>query len=86
MASVYTDGAAVTGFIGRIVSVDAMPGGMTVIKATAPLSEVMTYNNQLRSVTSGQGSFIMEFSHYDVVPPMAAQKILAAYKPKEEPE
>jgi elongation factor G len=66
--------------------VDTLAGGMSVIRAVAPLAEVMTYNNQLRSVTSGQGSFLMEFSHYDVMPPQAQAKIIAAYKPKEEPE
>jgi elongation factor G len=71
---------------GRINAVDTLAGGMSMIKAVAPLAEVMTYNNQLRSVTSGQGSFLMEFSHYDVVPPQVQAKIIAAYKPKEEPE
>jgi elongation factor G len=71
---------------GRINGVDTLAGGTTLIRAVAPLAEVMTYNNQLRSVTSGQGSFIMEFSHYDVVPPQVQAKIVAAYKPKEEPE
>jgi elongation factor G len=71
---------------GRINGVDTLPGGMSLIRAVAPLAEVMTYNNQLRSVTSGMGSFVMEFSHYDVVPPQAAAKIVAAYKPKEEAE
>jgi elongation factor G len=71
---------------GRINGVDTLPGAMSLIRAVAPLAEVMTYNNQLRSVTSGQGSFVMEFSHYDVVPPQAQAKIVAAYKPKEEPE
>ena len=71
---------------GRINGVDTLPGGMTLIRAVAPLAEVMTYNNQLRSVTSGQGSFVMEFSHYDVVPPQVQAKIVADYKPKEEPE
>ena len=71
---------------GRINGVDTLPGGMSAIRAVAPLAEVMTYNNQLRSVTSGQGSFVMEFSHYDVVPPNVQAKIVSAYKPKEEPE
>jgi len=71
---------------GRINGVDTLPGAISLIRAVAPLAEVMTYNNQLRSVTSGQGSFIMEFSHYDVVPPPVQQKIVAAYKPKDEPE
>jgi elongation factor G len=71
---------------GRINGVDTLPGSMSLIRAVAPLAEVMTYNNQLRSVTSGQGSFVMEFSHYDVVPPNVQSKIVAAYKPKDEPE
>jgi elongation factor G len=71
---------------GRINAVDTLTGGMSMIRAVAPLAEVMTYNNQLRSATSGQGSFVMEFSHYDVVPPQVQAKIVAAYKPKEEPE
>ena len=71
---------------GRINGVETLPGGMSAIRAVAPLAEVMTYNNQLRSVTSGQGSFVMEFSHYDVVPPHVQSKIVAAYKPKDEPE
>ncbi len=71
---------------GRIIGVDTLPGGMSFVRAVAPLAEVMSYNNQLRSVTSGQGSFVMEFSHYDVVPPHVQAKIVAAYKPKEEVE
>jgi elongation factor G len=71
---------------GRINGVDTQSGGVSLIRAVAPLAEVMTYNNQLRSVTSGQGSFVMEFSHYDVVPPQVQAKIVAAYKPKDEAE
>ncbi len=71
---------------GRVIGVDSLPGGMAVIRAQAPLAELGTYNGQLRSVTSGQGSFIMELSHYDLVPPQVQAKIVAAYKPKEEVE
>ncbi len=66
---------------GRVTGVDTLAGGMALIRAIAPLAEVMTYNNQLRSVTSGQGSFVMEFSHYDVVPPNVQAKIVGSYKP-----
>ncbi len=69
---------------GRVIGVDALPGGMAVIRAQAPLSELASYNGQLRSVTSGQGSFVMTMSHYDVVPPQVQAKIAGAYKPKEE--
>lgn len=69
---------------GRIQGQDFLPGGMAVVKAQAPLSEVMQYQSQLKSVTGGQGSFVMEFSHYEPVPPHVQQQIVAQYKPKEE--
>jgi elongation factor G len=71
---------------GRIQGQDFLPGGMAVVKAQAPLSEVMQYQSQLKSVTGGQGSFVMEFSHYEPVPPQVQQQIVSQYKPKEEKE
>ncbi|HAU36901.1 MAG TPA: elongation factor G [Phycisphaerales bacterium] len=70
---------------GRILGQDMLPGGIIVIKAQAPLAEVMQYNSQLRSVTGGQGSYAMEFSHYEPVPGNVQQQIVAAAaKAKEE--
>jgi elongation factor G len=71
---------------GRIQGTDVMAGGMAQIKAMAPLSEVMQYQSQLKSVTGGQGSFAMELSHYEAVPPFVQQQIAAQYKPKAEEE
>jgi len=71
---------------GRVIGVDTLPGGMALVRASAPLSELASYNGQLRSVTGGQGSFLMEFSHYDLVPPQVQAKIVAQYKPKVEEE
>src|SRR5204863_5065156 len=71
---------------GRIQGTDILPGGMAMVKAQAPLSEVMQYQSQLKSVTGGQGSFAMELSHYDPVPPQVQQQIAALYKPKAEEE
>src|SRR5207248_4342078 len=71
---------------GRIQGQDFLPGGVAVVKAQAPLSEVMQYQSQLKSVTGGQGSFAMEFSHYEAVPPQVQQQIVAQYKPKVEEE
>ena len=71
---------------GRIQGQDFLPGGMAVVKAQAPLAEVMQYQSQLKSVTGGQGSFAMEFSHYEPVPPQVQQMIVAQYKPKAEEE
>ncbi len=68
---------------GRIQGTDMLGGDQSVITAVVPLSEVNHYQNQLKSVTGGQGSFTMEFSHYDVVPPQAQQQIVAQYQPKD---
>jgi elongation factor G len=81
---------AVTGDLsskrGRIQATDVMPGGVAQVSALAPLSEVMQYQSQLKSVTGGQGSFVMELSHYEPVPPQVQQQIASAYKPKAEEE
>ena len=70
---------------GRILGQDVLPGNIAVIRALAPLAEVVTYNNQLRSVTGGQGSYTMELANYDPVPGNIQQQIIAsASKPKNE--
>jgi elongation factor G len=69
---------------GRMEGMDGAPGGYQVIRAKAPLAEVMTYARALSSMTGGQGSFSLEFSHYEMVPPNEQQKIVAAAKKVEE--
>lgn len=71
---------------GRVEGMDGAPGGFQVIRAKAPLSEMMTYARSLSSMTGGQGSFTLEFSHYDVVPPNEQQKIVAAAQMHKEEE
>jgi elongation factor G len=71
---------------GRIQGTDILPGGMAQIKAMVPLSEVMQYQSQLKSVTGGQGSFVMELSHYEPAPPQVQQQVIGQYKPKAEEE
>jgi elongation factor G len=52
------------------------PKGQNIsIIAKVPLSEMFGYTTQLRSMTSGQGSAMMEFDHYDVVPSNVAEAI-----------
>lgn len=63
---------------GRMEGMDTLPGGFTVIKARAPLAELMTYARALSSMTGGRGSFTMDFSHYETVPGNEQQKIVAA--------
>ncbi len=71
---------------GRISGQDMLPGNMCVVRATAPLSEVMQYNSQLRSITGGQGSYTMEFSHYEPVPGNVQQQVIEQSKKTEQEE
>jgi elongation factor G len=64
---------------GRISGMDTR-GTSTVIKATVPMSEMLTYEQTLTSTTGGRGSYHMEFSHYDEVPGHLHGKIIAASK------
>ena len=72
---------------GRIMGMEAGAGGSQTIKVQVPLAEVAQYNTQLRSITGGQGTYTMELSHYEPVPPFVQQTIVAsATKAKEEEE
>lgn len=71
---------------GRVQGQDMLSGNMMCIKAIVPLSEVANYNSQLKSVTGGQGSYSMELSHYDPVPPNVQQQIIEAHKAELEQE
>jgi len=76
----------IAGKRGQILGQDMLPGNQVCIRAQVPLAEVASYASQLKSVTGGQGSYMMELSHYDVVPPNIQQQIVAQYKAKEEEE
>jgi elongation factor G len=52
--------------------------GHSIVTATVPLSEMLRYTTQLRSLTGGRGIFDMEFSSYEVVPPHIQSEIVAA--------
>jgi elongation factor G len=71
---------------GRMEGMDSLPGGLQVVKARAPLAELLTYSRTLSSITGGQGSYSMEFSHYEMVPPNEQQKIIAAAQLAKEEE
>ncbi len=64
---------------GRIAGMDTR-GGTQIIRAQAPMAEMLNYQNDLISMTQGRASFTMEFSHYDFVPQLQADKVIAAAK------
>lgn len=64
---------------GRIAGMDTQ-GSTQIIKAHVPMAEMLSYQNDLTSMTQGRASFSMEFDHYDYVPQPQAEKIIAAAK------
>lgn len=61
----------------RVDNQDSLPGDLAVIHAKSPLAEVTKYAAVLGSITQGQGSYTMGFSHYDLVPPNVQAQIVA---------
>src|SRR4051794_23511874 len=59
-------------------------GGVTEVRAEVPMSEMLSYAPDLRSMTSGQGEYTLEFLRYEEIPSHLAQKV--ADKAKEEAE
>jgi len=72
---------------GRIMGMEPGEGSQTV-KAKMPLEEMYKYVNELKSITGGRGTYVMSFSHYEVVPSNLAQSIIEKAKltKKEETE
>ncbi len=64
---------------GRVLGVDTK-GRYQVIKAQAPMSEVLKYAIDLNALTAGRGTFRMEHFHYEEVPAQLADKVIAAAK------
>ena len=64
---------------GRIQGMETK-GSTQIVRAQVPMSEMLTYQNDLISMTQGRASYSMEFDHYDYVPSLQADKIIAAAK------
>ncbi len=61
---------------GKVQGVEPQAGGNQKINALVPMAEMLTYANQLQSITSGRGLYSMEFSHYEESPSHITQKII----------
>jgi len=59
-------------------------GSQTMIKAQAPMAEMLSYEPTLTSMTGGRGAFHMDFSHYEEVPTHLQQKIIQEIKKEKE--
>ncbi len=68
----------------RISGTESLRGGLVTIRADIPLSSLSDYHTELKSLTQGQGTYTMEFSHYDPVPSSVQQELVKAHRPKED--
>ena len=92
LSGVLSDGTATTGVgltktgfgVLQVSGTNSVGGGTTTIAGQVPLSELSGYQTRLNSVTGGQGSYTLELSHYDAVPPGVQKSLMEAYKPKVE--
>ncbi|MBN4083570.1 elongation factor G [Mycoplasma sp. CSL10137] len=50
--------------------------GAVVVKAAVPLSEMFGYSTELRSMTSGRGTYQMQFDHYEKTPKSISDEII----------
>ncbi|MSS19344.1 elongation factor G [Pseudoramibacter porci] len=62
---------------GRIMGMEPAVGGLQVITAEAPLSELEKYATELRSMTQARGEFEMTFARYEEAPASVSEKVIA---------
>ncbi|QPF75779.1 elongation factor G [Roseateles sp. DAIF2] len=58
--------------------------GVIAVQGLAPLAELASYQNRLNALTSGQGRYTLELSHYEPVPPNTQAQLAGAYKLRDE--
>ena len=69
---------------GQVSGTDALLGGMVTVAGQVPLSELANYQARLNGMTGGQGSYTLELSHYEVVPPSAQAALVGQYTAKDD--
>jgi elongation factor G len=69
---------------GQITGHQTGRGGMITVVGQAPLAELDSFQSRVKSLTGGQGSYTLEFSHYEQVPPQVQQQLAAQFKPEQD--
>ncbi len=67
---------------GRISGNNMLPGNQVQIKGIVPVAELGDYQSRLGSLTGGEGTYTVEFSHYEPVPPQTQQKLASDFQPQ----
>jgi elongation factor G len=62
---------------GRVLGMEG-EGNLRTVEAEVPMAEIQQYAAELRSLTSGRGSFEVEFDHYAEMPHNETEKVISA--------
>ena len=65
---------------GMVSGTEALPDNRMAVSGQAPLKELQHYHSRLKSLTGGDGSFSMDFSHYAEVPHQIQQELIKEYR------
>jgi len=69
---------------GQVSGTMNVAGGLIVVRGLVPMSELTGYQSRLNAMTSGQGRYTIELSHYDPVPPNVQQQLAGQHQVKDE--
>jgi elongation factor G len=64
---------------GHITGTHVQHAGGAIISGLVPLYELNGYQSRLKAATGGEGSYSMELSHYEPVPPNLQQQLVVEY-------
>jgi elongation factor G len=65
---------------GMVSGTSVRPDHRMQIAGQVPLKEIQGYHSRLKSLTAGEGSFTMDFSHYAQVPEQTQQELVGAFR------
>ena len=73
-----------SGMRGSVKGANVISGGRTEIAGQAPLKEIQGYHSRLKSLSGGEGTFSIAFSHYAPVPAADQQTLVKAFRHEDE--
>ena len=65
---------------GRVSGSEALPNNRVAIIGEVPLAELDGYDARLKSITGGEGSYSIDFSHYAAVPASIQKQLMDAFE------
>jgi elongation factor G len=68
------------GMRGMVSGTNNLPNNCMEISGQAPLKEIQSYHSRLKSLSAGEGSFTMDFSHYAQVTPQMHQELISEFR------